>query len=161
MLAQRRDVPGREGLVIEVRQGNDPGVVEHPGEGPHARNGRDAVSLQLKATDAAGDWDPLTWSLVEGPGNVTPAGLYTWTTEARTAGHFPVRIRVTDDDEGSAELVIDLTVREQLPPSLPPDSGCGCASSQGGAASSVTLLFVVGLLASRRKRGASARQGRD
>ncbi|RKI36563.1 hypothetical protein D7Y27_27995 [Corallococcus sp. AB004] len=117
------------------------------------------MSLQLKATDAAGDRDPLTWSLVEGPGSVTPEGLYTWTTEARTAGHFPVRIRVTDDDEGSAELVLDLTVREQLPPSLPPD--CGCASSQGGAASSVTLLFVVGLLVSRRKRGASVHKGRD
>ncbi|MFP2958416.1 hypothetical protein ACLEPN_11380 [Myxococcus sp. 1LA] len=83
-------------------------------------------------------------------GIVTPEDLYTWTTEARTRGHFPVRIRVTDDDEGSTELVLDLTLRGQLPPILPPDSGCG--SSQGGAASWAPLLFGVALRASRRKR---------
>lgn len=62
-----------------------------------------------------------------------------------------MRIQVTDDDEGSTELVPDLTIRGQLPTILPPDSGCGCASSQGGAASWAALLFVVALRASRRK----------
>ncbi|MHA7629366.1 Ig-like domain-containing protein [Corallococcus sp. M7] len=144
--------------VREVRVDNLPPVPE-PVPTQTLRGG-DTVSLQLKATDAAGDRDPLTWSLVEGPGTVTPEGLYTWKTEARTGGHFPVRIRVMDDDEGSAELVLDLTVRAQFQPELPPDStGCGCASSQGGAASSVTLLLVVALLVSRRRPPTHRRSG--
>ncbi|GEL73251.1 Ig-like domain-containing protein [Myxococcus virescens] len=138
--------------VREVQVANRPPIPE-PVPAQTLRGG-DVVSLQLKATDAAGERDPLTWNLVEGPGTVTPEGLYTWTTEARTWGHFPVHIRVTDDDEGSTDLVLDLTIHKQLPLILPPDSGCGCASSQGGAASSAALLFVMALCASRRKRGA-------
>ncbi|MCP3145060.1 Ig-like domain-containing protein [Pyxidicoccus xibeiensis] len=138
--------------VREVQVANLPPVPE-PVPAQTARGG-DALSLQLAATDVAGERDPLTWSLVEGPGAVTPEGLYTWQTEASTDGHFPVRVRVTDDDGGSADLVLDVTVtaRQQRPVILPPDSGCGCASSQGGAASSATLLFLVAVLVSRRKR---------
>ncbi|MBZ4371629.1 Ig-like domain-containing protein [Corallococcus sp. AS-1-6] len=143
--------------VREVQVANLPPVpVPVPAQ---TLRGGDVVSLQLKATDAAGDRDPLTWSLVEGPGTVTPEGLYTWTTEARTGGHFPVRIVVMDDDAGSTELVLDLSVQEQLPRLPPQSTGCGCASGQGGAASSVTLLAVLALLVSRRRPPTHRRNG--
>ncbi|MFP2924988.1 Ig-like domain-containing protein [Pyxidicoccus sp. 3LG] len=136
----------------EVQVANLPPVPE-PVPAQTARGG-DALSLQLAAMDVAGERDPLTWRLVEGPGAVTPEGLYTWQTEASTDGHFPVRVRVTDDDGGEADLVLDVTVTARRRPVIPPPEtvGCGCASGQGGAASSVALLFLMAVLISRRKR---------
>ncbi|QSQ14187.1 PKD domain-containing protein [Myxococcus landrumensis] len=114
--------------------------------------GGEVLTLQLEATDAAGAKDPLTWSLVEGPGAVTEEGLYSWSTEATTDGHFPVRVRVTDDEGGAADLVLDVRVTALTSVSTSPrgdGGGGGCAASPG---SLVLSAGVLSLLAARRRR---------
>jgi MYXO-CTERM domain-containing protein len=111
------------------------------------------VTVRLEATDAAGERDPLTWKRVEGPGTVTPEGLYRWTPEAHEQGLFPVRAQVADDSGGVADVVFTVAVTAgNTPPGIPPgDSGCGCTSGPQGAAST-GLLLVLALLSARRKR---------
>lgn len=114
--------------------------------------GGETLTLRLEATDAAGAMDPLTWTLVEGPGAVTEEGLYSWRTEQTTDGHFPVRVRVTDDEGGAADLVLE--VRVTAPPSVPVSSGGnggGCASSPGSLPLPAGLLCLLWALASRRR----------
>ncbi|WP_342382052.1 Ig-like domain-containing protein [Myxococcus stipitatus] len=116
--------------------------------------GGDVLTLQLAAMDAAGAKDPLTWTLVEGPGAVTAEGLYSWPTEATTDGHFPVRVRVSDDEGGAADLVLDVRVTARSSGSTSPrggGAGGGCASGPGNLALPAAVLGLLSLLAARRR----------
>jgi MYXO-CTERM domain-containing protein len=121
-----------------------------------AVKGGEELQVQLQATDAAGARDALTWRLLEGPGSITAEGLYRWTPEASTSGHFPVRAQVEDDGGGRSELVFHVTVTAaQQPPPLdgpPSDGGCGCTSGPQGAASTALLLVLAAFSSRRRKR---------
>ncbi len=68
------------------------------------------LRVQLRASDVAGAEDPLSWTLVEGPGSLTPEGQYSWTPPRGSAGEFVVRARVADDEGGSSELLFRITV---------------------------------------------------
>jgi large repetitive protein len=109
------------------------------------------VRIQLRATDVASEMDPLSWSLVEGPGSLTPEGLYSWTPPSGTMGEFVVRAQVSDEG-GSSQLLFRITVTSG-DTSVPPAS-CGCTGS-GEAVSFVALLLVA--LASRSRRRSSSR----
>lgn len=54
------------------------------------------ATAKLLATDRAGELDPLTWTLLEGPGEVTADGDYTWQTASTDEGTFVVRAQVAD-----------------------------------------------------------------
>ncbi len=109
----------------------------------------ETATAQLKATDRAGEHDPLTWELVEGPGTLAEDGSYTFTPEAE--GSFLVKARVSDGDEGTAESVFTV---EASPSVQLPESGCGCNSTQGA---SLVPVMLTGLLAVIRRRRRSWR----
>lgn len=117
----------------------------------------------LEATDPAGDADPLVWQLVEGPGELTPNGVYSWLTAVGDAGTHSVRARVSDDDGGVAELVFDVVVTAaSSPPGDTPNDpppadttkptepgGCGGCASGGSAPG---LLWLGALVFARLRK---------
>ncbi|HEX8701611.1 MAG TPA: Ig-like domain-containing protein, partial [Myxococcaceae bacterium] len=138
--------------VREVQVSNLPPVPEQVAS--RTLQGGERVEIQLKATDAAGARDPLTWSLVEGPGTVSASGLFQWQSEPASQGDFVIRARVADDEEGTADVLFTLSVTPtaEPPPDSTPDSGCGCASGAQGTASSFFLLLMLAVLTQRRAR---------
>jgi hypothetical protein len=135
-----------------VKVSNLPPVPE-PVE-PQSTQAGQELRVQLRATDVAGARDPLSWSLAEGPGAVSPTGQYSWTPPTDAAGEFVVRAKVVDDEGGANELVFRVTVNGGGA-SVPP-GGCGCAGT--GEATSFAALLLVALSArSRRFRGATSR----
>lgn len=109
----------------------------------------DAVQLTLSATDPGGARDPLTWTLLSGPGALTPTGTFSWTPDPTDTGRFTVEARVADDDEGAAVLRFDVDV------SAPSVGGAGCGCGTGGAG--VDVLLVVWALSRFRARSRKAR----
>ncbi|MBM7117763.1 ELWxxDGT repeat protein [Archangium primigenium] len=105
----------------------------------------ESLSLQLAASDVAGEADPLTWTKLSGPGAVTPEGLFTWVPTAQEVGEASIELQVSDDEGGSAEvtLVVEVSRLETEPP-----AGCGCGTS--GDASGLLALLGLGLLSGRR-----------
>jgi hypothetical protein len=78
----------------------------------------------VEAEDAAGDRDPLTFSLIEGPpAALMEEALLSWTAERRAEGEEPVRvpieIEVRDDDGGSARQRWELLVSPNQAPEPP------------------------------------------
>jgi hypothetical protein len=126
----------------EVRVGNLPPQAESvPAQ--HTAVARE-VSVRLEAHDAAGEKDPLTWTLTEGPGTLSPEGLYTWTPPKQARGDFLVRARVADDEGGTADVLLHITVT--------PSGGLGCASTGEAASLSSLLLLALASLARGRSR---------
>lgn len=109
-------------------------------------------SLRLQAHDAAGPEDPLTWTLLEGPGALSPDGVYTWDTPQgpKDVGLHTVRARVADGDGGQAELVFQLEVPR---PDFERPPGCGCGATPGAGAPVMLALLALASVARRRTRG--------
>ncbi len=106
-------------LVVE----NAPPV---PAEVPPQRTmGGTSFQLALSAQDP-GVGDVLTWTLLEGPGTLTTDGRYEWTPEPGTRGAHIVRVQVTDDGGGSAELTFTVDVLS------PRHLTVGCSSAGPG-----------------------------
>ena len=106
------------------------------------------VAAQLSATDRAGSADPLTWTLVEGPGTLTADGAYSWTPESADAGGHVITARVSDDEGGANDLTFSVEVI------APPSDGCGCRTtgSRGAPASGLVILGAIALSLRRRQR---------
>jgi hypothetical protein len=130
----------------QVRVSNLPSQVEPVA--PRTALAGQVVRFQLRATDVAGERDPLTWTLVDGPGSLTPAGLYSWTPPSGTTGELVVRARVADDEGGSSELLFRITVESDSSSVLA--GGFGCTGS-GEAISFTAFLFVALAMRSRRR----------
>ncbi|HYH96685.1 Ig-like domain-containing protein, partial [Hyalangium sp.] len=133
----------------EVHVANRPPVPEQVS--PRTVRGGEAVELALKATDAAGSRDPLSWSLLEGPGTLAADGKYSWTPEPSTQGDHIVRAQLADDDGGTADVLFTVTVTPR-DSTTDPDSGCACSSGNPGAASSMAFLLLLAAFAHRRAR---------
>jgi MYXO-CTERM domain-containing protein len=133
----------------EVQVANMPPVPEQVP--PRAVRGGETVELALKATDAAGPRDPLSWSLLEGPGTLDADGKYSWTPEPSTQGDHIVRAQVADDDSGTADVLFTVTVTPKDSTTVP-DSGCACSSGAQGTASSMAFLLLLAAFARRRAR---------
>jgi large repetitive protein len=101
------------------------------------------VTTTLSATDPAGAKDPLSWTLVQGPGALSADGQYTWEPRGDDVGRFSIEARVADDDTGAAVVRFEV----QVAPS-PTPVGCTCTSFTPGP----FLLVAVGLLLARRSR---------
>ena len=98
--------------------------------------------------DAAKELDPLSWTLVEGPGAVTPEGQFQWQTSATDKGTFVVRAQVDDGDQGTAESVFSVEV---APAPEVKAGGCGCDSSGPSAASALWLGLLAAAVMGRRR----------
>ncbi|HKK19881.1 MAG TPA: hypothetical protein VJ983_00285, partial [candidate division Zixibacteria bacterium] len=73
-----------------------------------------AREIQLSATDPEND--PLTFALVEGPGNIDPeSGLLTYTPD--TSGVFTFKVTVSDQCGSDTALVVD-TLKLNTPPQV-------------------------------------------
>jgi PKD repeat protein/N-acetylneuraminic acid mutarotase len=105
------------------------------------------LELTLTATDVAGDADPITFSFVEGPGEVSADGVYTWTPTNADAGEHAIKVRATDDDGGVGEVVVLVTVT-----STEEGGGCCSTGSSSSSGSAVLALFVAALLRRSRAR---------
>src|SRR5690606_11669049 len=92
----------------EVTIRNVPPVPE--AQDPLTTDAGSEVTAQLIATDRAGAADPLTWSLIDGPGTLTADGAYSWTPGHQDAGGHVVTARVSDDDGGTSDLVFSIDV---------------------------------------------------
>ncbi|MDX2087205.1 MAG: Ig-like domain-containing protein [Kofleriaceae bacterium] len=104
------------------------------------------LELTLTATDIAGDADPITFSLVEGPGEVSADGAYTWTPTNADAGEHAIKVRATDDDGGAGDVVFLVSV-------VATDEGGGCCStSSSPSGGSAALALLVAALLRRRRR---------
>lgn len=101
------------------------------------------VMTTLSATDPAGARDPLSWTLLQGPGALSANGQYTWEPRADEVGRFSIEARVTDDDTGAAIVRFDVQV---VSPAAP--MGCSCMSISPGP----FLLALVALVFTRRRR---------
>lgn len=110
------------------------------------------ASATFSASDPAGERDPLTWTLLEGPGSVTASGSWSWATGTQAPGTFTVRAQVTDDGGASAESSFQVRVlaAEPEPEPEPEPSGCGCSS--GAGASSLWSALALVLAGVRRRR---------
>ncbi|MCY1075824.1 Ig-like domain-containing protein [Archangium lansingense] len=108
------------------------------------------ATAALDATDRAGTADPLTWSLLEGPGQVSPAGAYSWQTQSSDSGSFVVRARVSDGEGGTADSVFTVEV-------VGPAAGsCNCASADGASSIAYGLITLLASARLRRRRATSA-----
>jgi hypothetical protein len=101
------------------------------------------VMTTLSATDPAGARDPLSWTLLQGPGALSADGQYTWEPRADEVGRFSIVARVTDDDTGAAIVRFDVQVAS---PAVP--MGCTCTSISPGA----FVLALLALMFTRRRR---------
>ncbi|WP_434389159.1 ELWxxDGT repeat protein [Melittangium boletus] len=108
----------------------------------------ESLSLQLTASDVAGEADPLTWRKRSGPGAVTPEGLFTWVPTVAEVGEASIELQVSDDAGGNAEVTLVVEVSR---PEAEPPAGCGCGASDG--TSGLFALLGLGALARRRPRG--------
>lgn len=90
------------------------------------------VTAQLQATDRAGAADPLTWSLVDGGGEVSDAGVYRWTPTDADLGHHVITARVMDDEGGQADSVFEVDVT--APTEGGTDGGTDAGTGSGGGA---------------------------
>ncbi|WP_434389161.1 ELWxxDGT repeat protein [Melittangium boletus] len=108
----------------------------------------ESLSLQLSASDVAGEADPLTWRKLSGPGAVTPEGLFTWAPALADVGEASIGLQVSDDDGGSAEVTL---VVEVSGPNAEPPAGCGCGASDG-TSGLFAVLLGLGALSWRRPR---------
>lgn len=98
----------------------------------------------------AGAADPITYSLVVGPGAVSAEGQFSWTPLAGDEGMHVVKVRATDDEGGAGETVFLVT---RTPAGSPDESGCRSSTSSGGEP---WFLVVLVVSLSRRRRRARA-----
>jgi MYXO-CTERM domain-containing protein len=104
------------------------------------------LRLELMAADPGGAADPLRWTLVSGPGAVTPEGVFTWTPDAE--GVQVVTARVEDDDGGATDLHFEINaVRLELT-----GNGCGCGSAGAGAPLALGAALLAWWTGRRRRR---------
>jgi hypothetical protein len=104
------------------------------------------VTTTLSATDPAAAKDPLSWTLLQGPGSLSADGQYSWEPRADETGRFSIEARVADDDTGAAVVRFDIQVASQ-----PTPMGCTCTSVAPGP----FLLALLALVVRRRARPAA------
>jgi len=97
------------------------------------------VKVQLSAEDPAAEADPITWRLIDGRGQLSEDGVYTW--KHTTVGTHEVHVAAADDDGGEAELLFEVKIERK------PRGGC---ASGGGGLSLLSLLGLAFLFSRRR-----------
>ena len=110
----------------------------------------DTADVQLTAFDPGGEADPLTWTLLEGPGSLGAQGRYLFSPTSGDGGEHLVRVQVADDDGGEAELSFTVRVVSGRQAAI----GCACSatSSGGGGAGWLALLGLGALALGGRRR---------
>lgn len=139
------------------------------------------LQVALTATDSSGDQGYLLWALVTGPGDITIAGVYSFTPAAADVGLRTVTVSVTDKDGATSTANFSVDVKAAGGPALdagtpgatdagtgtheddghthdePAIGGGGCCRAGAGAGNGTTVFFGLLLLAVWRSRRPSAK----